>query len=167
MLKDAGFEKRLTKISKTKWTPEEDTLLRSAVEKYGTSNWTLIGNFVPGRTGKQCRERWTGQICPTINKESWTPQEDYLLFQYQNLYGNKWALIAQYLPNRTPIGIKNRWNWFCRNKEKYYVPKEKKPTIKFESIVLANDTLFGEEFEEFKRKLHSDMLYNSISYNDL
>ena len=41
------------------WCPEEDALLESLVEKLGPKpkKWSLIASHIPGRAGKQCRER--------------------------------------------------------------------------------------------------------------
>ena len=168
--------KQLTKhkMIKTKWTPEEDKLLTDAVNELGTNNWTLIATRVSGRTGKQCRERWTGQICPTISKVSWTHTEDMLLFQYQRLFGNKWAQIAQFLPNRSPISVKNRWNWYLRHQSSQIVqetvskaycsppinlslvtqsPLPSYEKIRFEPISRIDNDIFGQGFEEFKIKM--------------
>lgn len=140
---------------KHKWTEEEDTRLQEAVRRCGTNNWVVVSQFVPGRTGKQCRERWTGHTCPTIKKESWTPEEDVLLLQYQKVFGNKWAIISQYIPNRSPIMIKNRWNWYLRNKDFFNKQKEEKPKIKFDPIIINDDIIFGKGFEQFRMKLTS------------
>ena len=43
---------------KVSWTPEEDQNLQSLVEIHGRTKWSFIGKFLPGRAGKQCRERW-------------------------------------------------------------------------------------------------------------
>ena len=42
----------------SKWTDEEDNLMMKLVERYGTRHWTIIGTKLPGRNGKQCRERY-------------------------------------------------------------------------------------------------------------
>lgn len=41
-----------------RWTDEEHTQLEALVEHYGSKNWTAIAGHLPGRTGKQCRERY-------------------------------------------------------------------------------------------------------------
>lgn len=58
------------------WTEEEDELLRSLVAKYGPKRWSLIAQNLPGRIGKQCRERWYNHLDPSVKKEWWTPEED-------------------------------------------------------------------------------------------
>ena len=54
------------------WTAEEDYLLRQAVERCNTLEdskvWSTICKSIPGRTNKQCRERWEEHLKPGINK---------------------------------------------------------------------------------------------------
>ncbi len=37
---------------------QEDQKVNDLVAKHGTKKWSLIGSFLTGRTGKQCRERY-------------------------------------------------------------------------------------------------------------
>jgi hypothetical protein len=41
-----------------KWTEDEDTKLKGAVQKHGGKNWNAIALLVPDRTRRQCRQRW-------------------------------------------------------------------------------------------------------------
>jgi hypothetical protein len=41
------------------------------VEKFGTKQWARIAQVLPGRKGKQCRERWHNHLNPDINKDAW------------------------------------------------------------------------------------------------
>ena len=38
------------------------------VEMYGDRKWAAISRHLPGRIGKQCRERWTNHLRPEIDK---------------------------------------------------------------------------------------------------
>jgi hypothetical protein len=38
-------------------TFQEDEILTELVRKYGFKRWSFIAKFIPGRVGKQCRER--------------------------------------------------------------------------------------------------------------
>lgn len=103
---------------KTMWTKEEDMLLTSVVQKLGPRKWNSIAEHVPGRTGKQCRERWMSHISPELIVSDWNPKDDDQLIHLHKLLGNKWAKIAQYFPGRPPNAIKNRWNCILRKKNR-------------------------------------------------
>jgi hypothetical protein len=72
---------------------------------------------IPGRTGKQCRERWTNRLDPALNHEMWTPQEDATLLYQQKAKGNCWSKITTFLPHRSANALKNRWCWLARHSD--------------------------------------------------
>lgn len=110
-----------SKQHKTKWTYDEDVRLIEAVDKFGTDSWIRISQFVPGRNSKQCRERWMGQLAPTIRKDSWSHEEDEILMHQHDIIGNKWTTIATFLPGRSAINVKNRWSKIKRFKDDFLV----------------------------------------------
>jgi hypothetical protein len=46
------------KVSKRPWSKEEDEKVVQLVAVHGAKNWPVIANHLPGRVGKQCRERY-------------------------------------------------------------------------------------------------------------
>jgi len=98
------------------WTAEEDERLSALVKKYGTKKWAQIAELVPGRVGKQCRERWLNHLRTDVKKTAWTEEEDATLIRAQQELGNRWSAIARLLPGRPENSVKNRWNSLCNKR---------------------------------------------------
>jgi hypothetical protein len=68
----------------------------------------FLTGSVPGRSGKQCRERWNDHLDPSINQGEWQHEEDAKLIELQRQLGNKWSEISRSMPGRLPSKIKER-----------------------------------------------------------
>ncbi|KAJ6745578.1 MYB PROTEIN-RELATED [Salix koriyanagi] len=108
-------------LVKGPWSKEEDEIIIELVNKYGAKKWSTIAQHLPGRIGKQCRERWHNHLNPSINKEAWTQQEELALIHAHQIYGNRWAELTKFLPGRTDNAIKNHWNSSVKKKLDSYL----------------------------------------------
>lgn len=56
-----------------KWTKQEDTMLKSLVERLG-EKWDQIASEMPERSDVQCQQRWSKVVNPELIKGPWTKE---------------------------------------------------------------------------------------------
>ena len=100
------------KSQRRKFSPEEDAALQRLVEEHGAHKWDHIAASMPGRTGRQCRDRYQNYLCPGISRDEWTHEEEMLLLEKHAEYGSQWAKISKFFNGRTGTALKNRWNYY-------------------------------------------------------
>ena len=71
------------------WTLYEDDAVRNGVATHGLRAWSFVAALVPGRTGKQCRERFYNHLDSAVCKEPWAVEEERKLVQLQKTHGNR------------------------------------------------------------------------------
>lgn len=65
------FSKR--KAGPKSWSKEEDTILLNLVKEMRMPmKWSVVAQSLPGRTGKQCRERYVNHLNPRLKSSEWT-----------------------------------------------------------------------------------------------
>ncbi len=98
-----------------RWTEDEDSKLKDAVQIQGHKNWALIAALVPGRTKKRCCNRWYDVLDPSIaltagRTGKWTEDEDSKLKDAVQTHGGKnWGAIAALVPGRTKNQCRQKW----------------------------------------------------------
>jgi myb proto-oncogene protein len=102
---------------KGKWSRIEDNLLGSLVQKHGR-HWSKISNEMKTRSGKQIRDRYLNMLDEKIDNSKFTINEDILILDLHEKFGNKWSFFTNFLKNRSPDKIKNRFNSSIKNKKK-------------------------------------------------
>lgn len=99
------------KQTRQKFTAIDDQILLQEVGNERFPAWNEIAKKIPGKTGRQCRERYQHYLAPSISQEPWSEEEDALVISLFQIHGPNWAKIAEsFMGKRTNNSIKNRWN---------------------------------------------------------
>lgn len=101
-------------VRKGQWQDHEDAIVIEAVttsEENPFTRWSELAQRLPGRVGKQIRDRWVNHLNPNINHMPFTREDDLLLFKGHQELGKRWVEIStKYFNNtRSENHIKNRW----------------------------------------------------------
>ncbi len=114
-----------TEKGRNPWSPEEDQNIFRLVRLHGVDKgWKFLSESMPGRTAKQCSERWRNHLDPAVKKHVWTEFEDNTLIRTHQSAGPKWSTMAKLLPGRTDHAIKNRWYSTMRRVNRQYKSKK-------------------------------------------
>jgi hypothetical protein len=101
-------------VRKGQWTDHEDAIV---IEAVGTSSeqpftrWSDLAQRLPGRVGKQIRDRWVNHLNPNINHLPFSREDDLLLWDGHKKLGKRWVEIStkSFQCSRSENHIKNRW----------------------------------------------------------
>jgi hypothetical protein len=118
---DSKSDETIARVGE-KWTKEEDSTLKDAVEKHNGKDWTAISALVPGRTKQQCMSRWYGALdskgdATTAHVGRWTKDEDGKLMDAAEKHnGEDWAAISELVLGRSKTQCWQRWHDCLRSK---------------------------------------------------
>jgi hypothetical protein len=102
------------RTSYSKFTAEEDEILREAFRRIGENDWRGIARELPGRTVRQVKDRWMTYLSDGVRSGPWSREEDQQLIALHREMGAKWVQIAGQLRGRTDVMVKNRYNQIVR-----------------------------------------------------
>lgn len=137
-------------MRKRKFTQEEDSKICHFVKIHGAKDWNIIAKNVPGRTGRQCRDRYQNYLFPGFFNGQWAKEEDDLLYEKYRLYGNKWSKITQFFPNRSSNSIRNRMKYLKR--KIYNEPKITNELNVYSNLKNPKSQYYQSNFEVDKNK---------------
>ncbi|KAF5471886.1 hypothetical protein F2P56_008650 [Juglans regia] len=105
------------RLRKGPWVEEEDERLTTFVSLMGERRWDSIARASGlQRSGKSCRLRWMNYLRPDLKHGQLSIDEERIILQLHELWGNKWSKIARRLPGRTDNEIKNYWRTHLRKR---------------------------------------------------
>lgn len=105
-------------FQKRKFSPEEDLILKREIALHGPRKWDKIALSLPGRTGRQCRDRFHNYLNPTLTNGPWTKEEDKLLEEKVSEIGQHWNKIIRFFRGRSTNNVKNRWYTYISKQKK-------------------------------------------------
>lgn len=101
-------------VRKGQWTDQEDAIVIEAVTtstEQPFTRWSDLAQQLPGRVGKQIRDRWVNHLNPNINHLPFSREDDMNLWNGHQKLGKRWVEISTKFFNssRSENHIKNRW----------------------------------------------------------
>lgn len=112
---------------KDKFQPEEDELLLDIIETCKIGNyipWSKVSYYFNGRTKNQLYHRYTYYLARKNTRKctQFTFEEDALIMALVERMGRNFSKIAEYVPERSSMQIKNRYNCYLENPHLTYRP---------------------------------------------
>lgn len=101
-------------VRKGQWTDHEDAVVMEVVttsSEQPFTRWSDLAQRLPGRVGKQIRDRWVNHLNPAINHLPFSREDDLNLWEGHTQLGKRWVEIStkHFNNSRSENHIKNRW----------------------------------------------------------
>ena len=76
------------------------------------------------RTKDQCYQRYRFSLRDDLLKGAFSEQEDFMIMVGVKIFGENWAKIGDFMPNRTPMQLHSRYKTFLSVKFTDWSPRE-------------------------------------------
>lgn len=91
------------------WSNLEDQIVKAAIQKYGTHQWSKVASLLQKKSAKQCETRWNEYLNPKLNFTEFTKEEDARLLDLARRLPNQWRTIADGMGRTAQVCI-DRYN---------------------------------------------------------
>lgn len=98
------------------WSNLEDQIVKAAIQKYGTHQWSKIASLLQKKTAKQCETRWNEYLNPKLNFSEFSKEEDARLLDLAGKLPNQWRSIADAMGRTAQVCIE-RYNLLLEGDE--------------------------------------------------
>jgi hypothetical protein len=114
------------------FTAEEDAALSEIVLAHPEMPWAEVAGRLPGRSARQCRERWNNYVNPEVSSVQWSAEEDARLLESVRELGNVWARHTRSFPGRSRNALLNRYRKLQKSNGKRRSKKKRAPSQHFQ-----------------------------------
>jgi len=142
------------------WKKREDDLLLNAIKEIGPCKWSRVAEFVPGKTAKQCCDRWRIHMNGKSGKNKFNSEDDAVLEKAVREMGHDWTLVAEAVAGKTERQCRDRYkNYLDPNINKSAYTKEEDEFI-LESAQLGHGwakisaSMTGRTDAQVKKRFH-------------
>ncbi|CUS20344.1 LAQU0S01e04522g1_1 [Lachancea quebecensis] len=98
------------------WSNIEDQILKAAIQKYGTHQWSKVASLLQKKTAKQCESRWNEFLNPNLNFTEFSKEDDSRLLELVKKLPNQWRTISEVM-GRTAQACVDRYNTLLDGKD--------------------------------------------------
>lgn len=153
-------QKKIRKL----FSVEEDHLLTTIMYGQPFTTWIAVAAQIPGRTARQCRDRWANYLSPNNKNGPWSQNEDEILAEKHKEYGPQWTIISKFFDGRSENNVKNRW--YTHLKHKYYGKSINNDFMKINTLP-PNARGQSNYSDSLKNQHNLQMLGNNNNYGNL
>jgi hypothetical protein len=77
--------------------------------EFGQNSWPKVAFRIPGRSARQCRDRWRHYFQAPLDEQPWSLQEDLIFRKAVAICGTRWSVIQPLLTGRSESELRRHW----------------------------------------------------------